>query len=597
MEKTESQRSELSKVLIYGSGALALLGALYMIRRYRISLKPDKKDGSEKEKKSPKIYEIESITTNVSFVKTSSITNQNFTLRSNKSSNKKVDKCSQHGRVNTEVTFNPNKAIEGSSHNQESISHLDKLVSKQYESDKSFGSGKRSLKLLKEKIKLKTATALSSSNRGEQTAHLIDPFNLNPTVGALNLAGLVQSNEDQVPTFRNEYNVVEEEKETLVNQTDLKKDTDTKQSNLSSAVKKIGGYQNNQSNLNSSIIASSKLDFLNKSWNDLEANYKQNQLNFSISIDKISKIADQKSQFNSDDEEVKGLYFKKSAIFPNDHDLHDKSKHLSEKDLIKVIKSLHQKDISSAITGQINELATKEIELDQEGQKIKLSVLWADQLILILNYIYDNLHPGLSEIVLMYTEERRKMINKSSSINDLLNSGSRYFQIVLGFLKKKEEFFLCVIYEVLVRLNLKKELLDNSFTYYMNTDLNLSSEDIEQLRLIRESYNRVYEADKIPKYNDPQKKLELSKENVIQILQVSIQYYQELLALNKSLDNEVAQVVISDMIFLKSNFELQHIKIYASDLISHDNNGEIQQLLEQIDGFESLNEHNSSIIY
>ena len=101
---------------------------------------------------------------------------------------------------------------------------------------------------------------------------------------------------------------------------------------------------------------------------------------------------------------------------------------------------------------------------------------------MILRYLYAELHSGLIELSDNFVEERRKYFTVDQET---------YLSIINYFLRKKEEFFLCVLSEVMSKLDISQKNLDNTFFYYMNI-ADPTLDDI--VRNIRESYDKVYHA-------------------------------------------------------------------------------------------------------
>jgi hypothetical protein len=111
----------------------------------------------------------------------------------------------------------------------------------------------------------------------------------------------------------------------------------------------------------------------------------------------------------------------------------------------------------------------------------KVMIINEKEIIVLLNYLYKDLHPGLIELGDNFIEERRKYFKVDSNT---------YINIINFFLRKKEEFFLCVLSDLMSKLNITQKVLDNTFYYYMNVAIN---KDLE-IQLIKEAYDRVYHA-------------------------------------------------------------------------------------------------------
>jgi hypothetical protein len=133
--------------------------------------------------------------------------------------------------------------------------------------------------------------------------------------------------------------------------------------------------------------------------------------------------------------------------------------------------------IDKEVTGMPNSPNSNEIN---NTDKEIIMVLKPDHLLLILNYLYGELHSGLIELSDNFTDERRKFF---------LNDQQNYIKIISFFLRKKEEFFLCVLSDVMTKLNITQKVLDNTFFYYMNI-----AEESEETEMIRIAYDKVYHA-------------------------------------------------------------------------------------------------------
>lgn len=174
---------------------------------------------------------------------------------------------------------------------------------------------------------------------------------------------------------------------------------------------------------------------------------------------------------------------------------------------LETIKVTINKNTNVSLNSSISQ---QDISGDKTNKEsFLLEILPAKKLVIILEFIFMTIHPVLIEISDFYVEQRRRYFresfsisNNSSSLVNIINgekevlvnqykeSRDKYFQIISSFLKKKEEFFLCVLYEVMVHMNISKKILDNSFMYYMNI---VDSED-KEANEVRLKYSEVYNA-------------------------------------------------------------------------------------------------------
>jgi hypothetical protein len=116
-----------------------------------------------------------------------------------------------------------------------------------------------------------------------------------------------------------------------------------------------------------------------------------------------------------------------------------------------------------------------------EGQMETIQILKAEQLLIILQYLYSELHSGLVELSDNFVEERRKYFSVDHTT---------YISLINYFLRKKEEFFLCVLSDIMSKLNISQKNLDNTFFYYMN----VADPSDEVVHDIKSAYDKVYHA-------------------------------------------------------------------------------------------------------
>ena len=117
------------------------------------------------------------------------------------------------------------------------------------------------------------------------------------------------------------------------------------------------------------------------------------------------------------------------------------------------------------------------IKKDVNGKEV--FIIKNNEILVVLNYLYTELHPGLIELSDNFIQERRKYFKIDHET---------YISILNYFLRKKEEFFLCVLSDLMSKLNISQKVLDNTFFYYMNiADINSN-----EVKMIREAYDKVY---------------------------------------------------------------------------------------------------------
>jgi hypothetical protein len=120
------------------------------------------------------------------------------------------------------------------------------------------------------------------------------------------------------------------------------------------------------------------------------------------------------------------------------------------------------------------------IDKEIKGKEI-LSVIRENEILVVLDYLYTELHPGLVELSDNFINERRRYFKVDHET---------YISIVNYFLRKKEEFFLCVLSDLMSKLNISQKVLDNTFFYYMN----IADGNMKEINSIRQAYDKVYHA-------------------------------------------------------------------------------------------------------
>lgn len=132
----------------------------------------------------------------------------------------------------------------------------------------------------------------------------------------------------------------------------------------------------------------------------------------------------------------------------------------------------------------------------------KLEILISEHFSIILDYIYDTVSPIVTELSDYYTSQRRALFSDifCLSTNDTsidysnndnhCDNRKNYFKLINCFLKEKEECFLCILYEVMVKLNISKDVLDNTINYYLNKD-----DSDQTIKDIKMKYYKIYNAE------------------------------------------------------------------------------------------------------
>jgi hypothetical protein len=103
------------------------------------------------------------------------------------------------------------------------------------------------------------------------------------------------------------------------------------------------------------------------------------------------------------------------------------------------------------------------------------------EILAILNYFYEQLNSGLIELSDNFVEERRKYFQTDYET---------YISIVKHFLEKKDDFFACVLNDIMNKLSITQSIIDASFHYYLEVADILDS-NVEEIRI---SYNKLFNA-------------------------------------------------------------------------------------------------------
>lgn len=120
-------------------------------------------------------------------------------------------------------------------------------------------------------------------------------------------------------------------------------------------------------------------------------------------------------------------------------------------------------------------------ELRYISDSEKVEIIKEELLLTILKYLYNELHSGLIELSDKFVEQRRYYFEADQAT---------YVSIINLFLRKKEEYFLGVLSEIMSRLTISQTLLDNTFVFYMN----YANQEDTLVQQIKEAYDKVYKA-------------------------------------------------------------------------------------------------------
>lgn len=162
--------------------------------------------------------------------------------------------------------------------------------------------------------------------------------------------------------------------------------------------------------------------------------------------------------------------------------------------------------------------------------------------LIVLSYLYSELHNGLLELSENFLEERRKYLSKNFDT---------YITIVNFYLKSKEDFFLGVLSQIMSKLTISQVVLDNSFNYYMN-----EADDSDCVIQIKAAYDKVYKAGE--KYSIAPKII--TKSTLKKILEFELRAYEEYHENHQELSAEVLEIVVIDKLNEEFGFDKEAIR-------------------------------------
>eukprot|EP00340_Litonotus_pictus_P000604 CAMPEP_0170519478 /NCGR_PEP_ID=MMETSP0209-20121228/4878_1 /TAXON_ID=665100 ORGANISM="Litonotus pictus, Strain P1" /NCGR_SAMPLE_ID=MMETSP0209 /ASSEMBLY_ACC=CAM_ASM_000301 /LENGTH=459 /DNA_ID=CAMNT_0010805373 /DNA_START=407 /DNA_END=1786 /DNA_ORIENTATION=+ len=197
-----------------------------------------------------------------------------------------------------------------------------------------------------------------------------------------------------------------------------------------------------------------------------------------------------------------------------------------------------------------------------------VEVVEENLLVIVLNYLYLELHNGLIELGDNLLEERRKYFHKNFDT---------YLSIVNFFLKSKEEFFLGVLSQLMSKLSISQTLLDSSFNYYMN-----EAEETEKVLEIKIAYEKVYRAGE--KYSIAPKII--TKLRLKNILQFQLESCQELMQKYPDLNNDVLEIIVTDTTYSEYGFDREAIR---AAIQKHEiyNDHSFEEIINKLDEFKN----------
>ena len=189
--------------------------------------------------------------------------------------------------------------------------------------------------------------------------------------------------------------------------------------------------------------------------------------------------------------------------------------------------------------------------------------------LVILKFLYNELHNGLIELSDNFTEERRKYFDKD------FNS---YITILNFYLKSKEEFFLGVLSQIMSKLSISQILLDNSFTYYINE---AHSEDA-LIKSIQHAYDKVYKAGE--KYSIAPRII--TKLRLKNILQFQFDCFRDIKNNYADLKPEVMEIIVIDKVYAEYGFDKEAVRAAINKHNIH-NDSTFEDILKKLNEFKN----------
>ena len=271
--------------------------------------------------------------------------------------------------------------------------------------------------------------------------------------------------------------------------------------------------------------------------------------------------------FGLNDEENK-MFNKRGKINSDDDDLINKlNKSINEEQKIVIFtKDALESILFPKGNYTVNPNQTYSIQVIKSFKDNE--IINPEMFIVILKFLYIELHNGLIELGDNFTEERRKYFNSNFDV---------YLSIINYFLKSKEEFFLGVLSQVISKLSINQLLLDNTFNYYLNEAI----ED-DNVKEIKSCYERVYKAGE--KYSIAPKIL--TKLRLKNILIFQIEVFNNFSSTNPDLSHEVLEIIVTDKTYAEFGFDKDAIR---SAINKHqvESDEDFENIFERLNEFKS----------
>lgn len=217
---------------------------------------------------------------------------------------------------------------------------------------------------------------------------------------------------------------------------------------------------------------------------------------------------------------------------------------------------------------QFDVTMNKTFNIKRVTNEFGVEIIEENLLVVMLNYIYSELHNGLIELGDAFLEERRKYFQKNMDT---------YISIIEFFLKSKEQFFLGVLSQVMSKLLITQTLLDCSLEYYMN-----QAQETPKVVEVKLAYEKIYRSGE--KYSIAPKII--TKLRLKDILRFQIESFQELSEKYPNLNNEILEVMVTDTVYSKFGFDKEAIR-GAIQKHEIDTDQSFEEIISQLDQYRN----------
>ena len=157
-------------------------------------------------------------------------------------------------------------------------------------------------------------------------------------------------------------------------------------------------------------------------------------------------------------------------------DIMERSSIKTQKELDEIFRGLNNYNVI------YSNLLDEKVILNQENNKKNLTLLKAEQILIILKYIYEVLHPFLIDLSDQLLIERLKYFGKDDET---------YISIIKQYLTIKDKTFTYILEDIMKKLNISEEIIDSSFEYYIGT----ADKNIKIVKDINMAYDNIINAD------------------------------------------------------------------------------------------------------